>query len=154
MFEFKKICHEVEALSPEERTALLVEKAIVVVKRLHVLQIEGVDPVDALVSFLVGSAVSDGSLSEKDLLRIDPLLEQAFGEFCDVLGIEKKLKVSRDVRKEITKYSQELLKVISDADESLCYDILLICLLVTSVDGKITLKEQNYLRQICKEPKK
>ena len=153
MLEFKKMCHEIEALTPEERISLLVERSLVVVKRLHELNIEGIDPVDTLVSFLVGSVVADGSISEKDYLRIYPSLEKAFGEFCNLASIKTKYKVSKDTRKEITKYAQELLNIISEADEELCYDILTICLLVTSTDGKITLKEQNYLRQICKEPK-
>lgn len=150
MFEFKKLCHEVESLTSEERVALLAEKSLLVVGKLNALEIPGLDPVDALVSFVVGSVVSDGSISEKDYLHIYPALEKAFGEVCDLAGIEKKFKVDSDVRKLIESYTGQLLGIISEVDEELGADIIFLCLLVTSVDGKVSLKEQHYIKQLCK----
>ena len=149
MFEFQALCSEVEALTPAARAALIAEKSVAVVDGLRALNLP-VDPIEILASFVVGSVVSDGSISEKDYLNIHPALEQAFGELCDLAGIARTFKVSRDVRKEIENDTRELIAILGEADETLGADIVLLCLLVTSVDGKVSLKEKRYIKQLCK----
>ncbi len=150
MFEFQKLCNEVEALTPPERAALIVDKAVTVVDGLRGLGLDGEDPVNTLAAFIIGSVVSDGSISEKDYLYIYPSLVKAFGEFCDLAGIKSELKVSKDLQNIIKEYTKELLNILSAANEELGADIILLCLLVTSVDGKVSLKEKRYIRQLCK----
>ena len=149
MFEFQKLCNEVEKLTPAERGVLIADKALAVVAGLHALGIEGTDPVETLAAFIVGSVVADGSVSEKDYLNIYPSLEEAFGEACDLAGIKNTIKVSRDVQKLIKGYTGELLSVLAMANEELAADIVMLCLLVTSVDGKVSLKEKRYIKQLC-----
>ena len=149
MFEFQALCNVVEALTPAERGALIADKSVSVVEGLHKIEFPA-DPVDVLASFIIGSVFADGSLSEKDLLNIYPALTQAFGEMCDLAGIQRTIKASRDVQKEIKKYTTELLGILSEADENLGSDIVLLCLLITSADGKVSLKEKRYIKQLCK----
>lgn len=149
MFEFKKLCNELEKLSSIERSALLAEKSIAVVKGLKELDLS-FDPVKTLVAFILGSVVSDGSLSEKDYLYIYPSLVKAFGKDFDFMAAKQALQVAKDVKKEISNYTKELMSVISVCDEDLAMDIVALCLLVTSVDGKISLKEKRYIRQLCR----
>lgn len=150
MFEFQKMCHDVEALTPSERALLLGEKSISVIKGLAELDIPEFDPIVTLASFIIGSVVSDGSISEKDYLFIYPSLVKAFGDECDLAEIKRSYKVSKDAQKEIKEYTEELLAILSRVDENLGNDIVSLCLLVTSVDGKISLKEQRYIKQLCK----
>ena len=149
MFEFQALCSEVEALTPAERAALITEKSVAVVEGLRALNLP-VDPIEILASFVVGSVVSDGSVSEKDYLNLHPALEQAFGDLCDLAGIERTFKVSRDVRKEIERDTAELLAILGEADETLAMNIVSLCLLVTSVDGKVSLRERRYIKQLCR----
>lgn len=149
MFEFQKLCNEVEALEPVQRAALIAEKAVNVIEGLHGLHIEGIDPVETLAAFLIGSVVSDGVVSEKDLLGIEPSLIKAFGEACDLAGIEHSFKVSKDAVKEIKAYTQAIHSIVWTVDEQLGADIVTLCLLVTSVDGKVSLKERRYIKQLC-----
>lgn len=150
MFEFRKLCHEVENLTPQERTLYLTDKSISVVKGLKELGADDVDPVIVLVSFLIGSVVSDGTISEKDYLFIYPSLQKAFGDVCDLSQVKYSVKVAKDIQKEISNYTQELISLISLADENLKSDLVLLCLLITSVDGKVSLKEKKYIKQLCK----
>lgn len=149
MFEFQALCNVVEALAPAERAALIAEKSISVVEGLHKIDFPA-DPIEVLASFVVGSVLSDGSFSEKDFLNIYPAVTQAFGELCDIAGIERKIKASRDAQKEIKTYTTELIGILAEADETLGSDIVLLCLLVTSADGKVSLKERRYIKQLCK----
>lgn len=151
MFEFIKLCNECEKLNPLERGLLLTEKSVSVLAGLNALQVEGVSPVKALAAFIVGAAVSDGVLNEKDYLYIYPSLIKAFGDDFDFLEIKKYYKVTKDVKKELERHTKELMEVISRADEELKADVITLCILITAVDGKITLKEKRYIRQLLKK---
>ena len=149
MFEFKKLCKEVEKLNPAERGVLLAEKSVSVVKGLNSLDLP-FNAVDTLVTFIIGSVVSDGSFSEKDYLHIYPSLVKAFGHDFDFKSVKQALQIAKDIKKEIEAHTKELLSVIAECDDNLALDIVALCLLVTSVDGKVSLREQRYIRQLCK----
>lgn len=149
MFEFKKLCNELEALNPVERGVILAEKSVSVVKGLRGLEIP-LNPVSTLVTFIIGSVVSDGSINEKDYLYIYPSLVKAFGNDFDFISAKQAIGLAKDIKKEITKYTKEMISIISVCDEALAADIISLCLLITSVDGKISLKEKRYIRQLCK----
>lgn len=149
MFEFKKLCNELEKLNSVDRAALLVEKSVSVVKGISKLDLP-FDPIETLVAFIMGSVVSDGFFSEKDYLYIYPSLVKAFGKDYDFMSAKHVLQIAEDVKKEISRYTKNLLSMISVCDETLASDIIELCLLITSVDGKISLKEKRYIKQLCK----
>lgn len=150
MFEFEKLCHEVEALTPAQRGVLLAEKALTVAAGLDELNITDARPIEVLASFIIGSVVSDGSISEKDYLGIYPALVKAFGEACDLAGIKNSFKVSKSVRDDINAYTQRMISIISQVDVDLANDIILLCLIITSADGKVSLRERRYVKKLCK----
>lgn len=149
MFEFKKLCNTLEELNPIERGVILAEKSVSVMKGLNCLEIP-LNPVETLVTFIIGSVVSDGSINEKDYLYIYPSLVKAFGNDFDFISAKQAIGLAKDIKKEITKYTKEMISIISVCDEELATDIISLCLLITSVDGKISLKEKRYIRQLCK----
>ena len=149
MFEFKKLCNTLEELNPVERGVILAEKSVSVIKGLSGLNIP-LDPVKTLVTFIIGSVVSDNSINEKDYLYIYPSLVKAFGNDLDFISAKQTIGLAKDIKKEITKYTKEMISIISVCDEELATDIISLCLLITSVDGKISLKEKRYIRQLCK----
>lgn len=149
MFEFKKLCNELEVLNPVERGVILAEKSVSVIKGLSGLNIP-LDPVKTLVTFIIGSVVSDNSINEKDYLYIYPSLVKAFGNDFDFISAKQAIGLAKDIKKEITKYTKEMISIINVCDEELAADIISLCLLITSVDGKISLKEKRYIRQLCK----
>ena len=149
MFEFKKFCNTLEELNPIERGVILAEKSVSVIKGLSGLNIP-LDPVKTLVTFIIGSVVSDNSINEKDYLYIYPSLVKAFGNDFDFISAKQAIGLAKDIKKEITKYTKEMISIINVCDEELATDIISLCLLITSVDGKISLKEKRYIRQLCK----
>lgn len=149
MFEFKKLCNTLEELNPIECGVILAEKSVSVIKGLSGLNIP-LDPVKTLVTFIIGSVVSDNSINEKDYLYIYPSLVKAFGNDFDFISAKQAIGLAKDIKKEITKYTKEMISIINVCDEELATDIISLCLLITSVDGKISLKEKRYIRQLCK----
>lgn len=147
MFEFNKLCNELENLSAVERGVMLAEKSVSVVRGLRELDLPS-DPVKTLVTFILGSVVSGEAIDEKAYLYIYPSLIKAFGE--EYISEKQALRLAKDIKKEISRDTKDLISVINLCNEELAIDIVSLCLLVTSVDGKISLKEKRYIRQLCK----
>ena len=149
MFEFEKICKSYEALSPIERLALLTGKSVNILAKLKMLDIPGVDPVHTLAGFILGSIVADGKVNEKEYLLMYPALLRVCGDDFDFESIKASFKQDRDSRKKIKQYTEEMLSLLVLADESLRKHIIMLCLCVTSVDGKISFAERRYICKLC-----
>lgn len=149
MFEFKKVCDTYEKMSAIERGLLLTEKAAVVFAKLHDISAPGLDPVNILAGFIIGSVTADGRISEKEYLLIYPTLLKTFGDEFDFATIKDSFRRDKDGKKLIVDYTEKMLYILSLLDEKLKWDVITLCLCATSIDGKITLKEKRYIRCLC-----
>ncbi len=50
----------------------------------------------------------------------------------------------------IAEYTKETIRVLNFLDDDLTADIVMLCLCVVAIDGKISLREKNYIKQLCK----
>ena len=150
MFEFSILCKEFEALTVLERGVIMTGKSAEIFAKLRKLNMPGVDPVQTLAGFILGSVVADGRVNEQEYLLIYPALLHTFGDDFDFESIKQSFKDDRDGRNAVKEYTQEMLSLISLADESLIEDVVMLCLCVVSVDGKISPREQRYIRKLCK----
>ncbi len=150
MKELKKICTDFEKLSVAERTALLVESSVSVLQKLHQADIPGVDSVSSLVGFILGATIADGEINEQEYLLIYPSLVRTFGSDFDFASVKESFKKDKNGKKMVRQYTQNLIKVIGRFEEDVVVDIITLCLCVLSVDGKVTLKERNYIKQLLK----
>lgn len=150
MFEFSKLCKEFESLTVLERGVIMTGKSAEIFAKLRKLNMPGVDPVQTLAGFILGSVVADGRVNEQEYLLIYPALLHTFGDDFDFESIKQSFKDDRDGRNAVKEYTQEMLSLISFADESLIEDVVMLCLCVVSVDGKISPREQRYIRKLCK----
>ena len=150
MFEFSKLCKEFESLTVLERGVIMTGKSAEIFAKLRKLNMPGVDPVQTLAGFILGSVVADGHVNEQEYLLIYPALLHTFGDDFDFESIKQSFKDDRDGRNAVKEYTQEMLSLISLADESLIEDVVMLCLCVVSVDGRISPREQRYIRKLCK----
>lgn len=150
MFEFKKLCDSYEKLSTVEKGLLLAEKSASITAKLCLLDIPGVDPISALAGFIIGSVVSDGKINEQEYLLIYPSLARVFGDGFDFASIKDSFEKDGDGRRMIAEYTEELMSVISFLDESVADDLIMLCLCVTAIDGRVSLKEKNYIKRLCR----
>lgn len=149
MFEFKKLCEAYEKLDTVEKGLLLAEKSVKIMAKLHCIQIPGLAPEEALAGFIIGSVTSDGKIDEQEYLLIYPSLVRAFGYDFDFAVIKNKLRIDTDCRKALTEYTKQMLRILTVLDDGMKNDIITLCLCVASIDGKISLKEKNYIKQLC-----
>ena len=148
MFEFNKVMKDYENLNAIERGLMLTEKSVSILAKLSALDIDGIDPVETLASFIIGSVVADGKLHEKEYLLIYPALVKVFGSDFDYESIKKEFEADKDGRKDIAGYTTDLLRVLGTVDETLYEDVIILCLCVVTIDGKVSLREKNYVKRL------
>ena len=148
MFEFTKVMKDYEKLGAIERGLMLTEKSVKILAKLSAADIDGLDPVETLASFIIGSVVADGKLHEKEYLLIYPALLKVFGSDFDYDGIKKGFEADKDGGKEIERYTRDLIRILESVDETLYEDVIILCLCVVTVDGKISLRERNYIKRL------
>lgn len=148
MFEFTKICNEYEKMSTIERGVLLAGKSVTVLTKLKLLDIDGIDPVETLAAYIIGSVTADGVVNEQEYILIYPALVRVFGDDFDFATIKKAFKNDTDGKNAVKKYTKDLTAVFGCIDEDLKADIVSLCLCVVTVDGKISLKERRYIRSL------
>lgn len=150
MFDFAKLCREYQNLSPVEKGAMLTEKAVKTFAGLSLLDIEGLDPKQTLAAFVIGSVVSDGVIDEREYLLMYPSLVRAFGDDFDFASVKQSFEGDKEGRKLVGKYTEEMMKIISAVDDDLRCDIISLCLLIATVDGRISLKERRYIKKLIR----
>ncbi len=150
MFEFKKVCDDYEQLSVIERSALLVSKSVSVLAKLEEASVPGIDSVETLATFILGSIVSDGKVNEQEYILMYPALVKVFGSDFDFESIKQLFATNFAERKQMREYTQNLIRILDLLDEDIRRDVIIICLCVTSMDGRISLRERTYIKQLCK----
>ena len=113
MFEFSKLCKEFESLTVLERGVIMTGKSAEIFAKLRKLNMPGVDPVQTLAGFILGSVVADGRVNEQEYLLIYPALIHTFGDDFDFESIKQSFKDDRDGRNAVKEYTQEMLSLIS-----------------------------------------
>ncbi len=150
MFEFTKLCHRFETMSAVERGACLLDSSVRVTAKLAAMAEGDVRPLDALAGFVIGSAVADGKLDEREYLLMYPALVRVLGEDFDFATVKASFEDDRESAKALQKDTEEMARIYSALDDTLREDLLLLCLCIVSVDGKVSLKEKNYLRRLLR----
>lgn len=148
MLEFKKLCDAFEDLSTVEKGLILTEKSAIITAKLHHLAIPGLDPLSTLAGFIIGSVVADGRINEQEYLLIYPALVHAFGDDVYLTFVKDTFRLSGDGRDMVTKYTEDMIQVLSFLDDGLREDVITLCLCVVAIDGKVSLREKKYIRQL------
>lgn len=150
MREFNQLCNEVEKMEVLTYGAVLADKATDIIPALSVIMEDEIDGLTIFATFILGSIVADGKIDESEYLLMKPLLEDFFGthiNYEDCKKIAKEFKPEGKVLKEYVDYMVDILGQLSD---KLKEDIIIVCLLICAVDGKISYKERKWVKQLIK----
>jgi uncharacterized tellurite resistance protein B-like protein len=150
MTEFNKLCKQVEELDVLSYATILAEKSAKIIPALSALSGNGLDGVSIFADFILGSIVADGKLAEEEYLLMYPLLKDFFGEGINYEDCKKVVKSIRPESKEFKNALNDLVDYLGTLSEDLKDDIIIVCLLICSVDGKISLKEKQWIKQLIK----
>lgn len=150
MLELKSVCDACESMTSMERGLLIAEKSIKILTKLHCLDINGIDPVDTLAGFLIGSVAADGTIDEQEYILIYPALVQVFGNDFDYNSVKKSFRRGSEGKKTVDEYTEDMLRIFDYLDDTLKADVITLCLCVVAIDGRISLKERLYIKRLCK----
>lgn len=150
MFEFKKLCNEFERLSAVERGLILTENSVKILAKLRLSGENVKDSAQILACFLIASIVSDGKVNEKEYILMYPALCKVFGTDFDFNQVKEMVEKNVKDTKAVVDYSREMLELLDSSDESLRKDLIVLCLCIVSIDGKVSFKERRYIKKLIK----
>lgn len=150
MKEFNKLCKEFEELNILSYSAILAEKSLKVIPALKEATGSRLDGVTAFATFILGAIAADGRLSEEEYLICYPLLRAFFGDEVNYDECKIAARLLRPESRELKKAVKDMVDVFGKLSEELKDDIIIICMLICSIDGKISLKEKNWIKKLLK----
>lgn len=148
MKSFNELCKFAENLNPVEYAAIITEKSIKILPALNAVTGNVTDTAGLFASFLMASIYADGKLDEAEYELMLPMLKLLFGSEFDYDAAKALARTFRPEGREIGKAVNEIVGILGKVDEELKSDIILVCLLICAIDGKITLREKNYIKQL------
>lgn len=111
---------------------------------------DGETGVEIFASFIIGAIAADGRLSETEYELLSPLLHAFFGEELDYETCKKAFRKMAPEQRELKKSVDEMVDVLGLLSDDLKDDIITVCLLICAVDGKVSLRERNWIKQLIK----
>lgn len=150
MREFDALCKAYEEIDALSYAAIIAEKAKKIIPALCEVTEDGLDGLTLFASFVAGAIVADGKLSMEEYAITFPLFKIFFGtevNYDDCNRIVRKMCVETKLLK---KYVSDTIKVFGRLSEELKDDIVLVCLMICAIDGKVSLKEKMWIKKLLK----
>ena len=151
MFEFQKLCKEVKNMDPALYVGLITEKSIKITAALSVITQNGLDGVMIFNTFVLCSIAADGKLDKSEYEVMKPAFSVLAGK---EVTYEEAVQMFKDAGlnkpKDFKDLVNDMVDVIGLVSEKLREDIILVCLMVCAVDGKINLRERKWIKQLMR----
>lgn len=149
MSDFNKLCKAVEDMDPATYTALIATKSAEVIAGLKEITGSTVDAVAVFADLVLCSVAADGKLDETEYLAVKPVLDLAFGRDVSYDDAKKIFKMAGlDKPAAYKEVVDEMVDVIGLADPDFKDDIVMVCLLVCAVDGKVSFREKRWIKKL------
>ena len=154
MSRFDTLCQKLETMDREQFAQLFNQKSVDVITKLSALTLDGRDGVAAYMEFILAAAAADGNLAKNEFTLLKPMFDHMAGrpvtyneavKMFNAMGLNKP-----DALKNVI---DRMVDIIGLVDEGIKDDIVMLCLLVCSVDGDVSQKEKEWIKQLI-EPLK
>ncbi len=150
MSDFNKLCRAAEELNPLEYSAIITAKTVKIVPALKALTDKPEEVLELFATFMIASVYADGKLDESEYLLMLPALKLFFGDEIDFESAKAVVKAFRPEGRELKKVVDDLVDLLGEVSAELKDDIITVCLLICAVDGKISLREKQFIRQLIR----
>ena len=150
MREFNLLCKELEQMDPLTYTAILAEKSLKILPALAVIEQDGIDAVIEYTTFILGAIAADGKLSEEEYLLCEPLLKAFFGDSINYDVCSALVSTYRSETRAIKNVVDNMVDILGLLSEELKSDVILVCMMICAIDGKISLKEKRWIKQLIR----
>lgn len=150
MTEFNKLCKKVEQLDVLSYGAILADKSAKIIPALSAITENGLSGTATFANFILGAVVADGKLAEEEYVLIYPLFRLFFGENVNYDDCKALVRALRPESRELKRYLDDMVDLLGLVSDELKDDIIIVCMLICSIDGKISLKEKAWIKQLIK----
>ncbi|MGN0905633.1 MAG: hypothetical protein ACI4NM_00645 [Bullifex sp.] len=150
MKDFDKLCKEFEQIDAETYADVLAMKSEAILPVLMAFSEDGLTGAEIFASFIYGAIAADGKLSEEEYALISPLLHAFLGDGVNYEDTAKAFRSMKADNKEMKKRVDEMVDLIGLFSEELKADIIIVIMLICAVDGKISMKEKAWIKQLIK----
>lgn len=151
MKEFDQLCKAFEEMDLLSYGTLLQEKSNTVVPALAAVSGSDYTGLSAFATFIMGAIAVDGRLTEEEYILTKPMFEAFFGNTVDFELCSGLIRRMKPENKELKKNTDHLVDALGHLSEELKEDIITVCMLICAVDGKISLKEKNWIKQLIRD---
>lgn len=148
MSEFDRLCKEFEAQDKGTYKAILTQRASRILPALAQITQDGETGVEILSTFILASIAADNRLAEEEYDLISPLLHAFFGQTINYDAARRSFRRMRSEHTDLKRITDEMVHVLGLVSQDLKRDIILVCMLICAIDGRITAKEKAWLRQL------
>ena len=148
MREFNLLCKEVEDLDPLTYSDVLRAKSAKLITALAIINRDGITGVQIFSSFVIQAIMADGKLDKAEYELIRPGLEAFVGEEISYEDAKAAFKaVKKDIKED--RYVVDLMvDILGELSEELKEDVVIVTMLICAADGKISMREKNWIKQL------
>lgn len=151
MSDFNTLCKIFEEMDPASYAEILVKKSVDVIAGLSILSESGLSGLSIYADFILCAVAADGKLSEDEFLLLKPVMDiilQKDATYEDAKAIFYAAGLNKP--KDYKKTTDLMVDIIGMVSQELKDDIVLICLMVCAVDGKVSMKEKKWIKQLVR----
>jgi len=151
MKEFNDLCKLFEDLDTETYEELLAEKSARVIPVLSALSVDGASGLELFATFVMGAIASDNKITEEEYMLTYPLIKAFFGESTDYSLVKEYVKNNRAGNRDLKNGVDQIIDALGTLSEDLKDELVTICLMICAVDGKVSLSEKRWIKQLIKD---
>lgn len=148
MKDFDLLCKEFEQMEPKKYATYLTVKSAEIIPILKSTAVDGLSGTVIFFSFIMGAIVADGKLSPEEYKLIYPLLNAFLGDSINYDDAKKIFKSLRKENKELKNVTTKMIDILALFSDDLKNDIIIICMMICAIDGKISSKEKKWIMQL------
>lgn len=151
MNDFNKLCKEFENIDSDTYVAFLTEEAATILPQLSALSVDGESGPEIFALFVMASFVADGKLSEEEYAALYPLLHAFLGDSVNYDDCKKAISGLKEESKDMKRIADEMVDMIGQVSPTLKDQIIIVCMLLCAIDGKISYKEKQWIQKLIEE---
>lgn len=148
MKDFDLLCKEFEQMEPEKYAVYLTVKSAEIIPVLKSSAVDGLSGAVIFFSFIMGAIAAEGKLSPEEYKLIYPLLNVFLGDSINYDDAKKVFKSLRKESKELKNVTAKMIDILALFSDDLKNNIVIICMMICAIDGKISSKEKKWIMQL------
>lgn len=149
MSNFDALCAVLETMDNDQYNEIVNQKSADVIKALIDLTEDDLSGVSIFADFVMCAVAADGNLSQDEFLFLKPSLDL-------ILDSDTTYEDAREIfygnghnrSKDYKQAMDQMVDLIGSVDPALKDDIVLLCLMICAVDGKVSDEEKTWIRQL------